>query len=316
MVRARQVVPQRLRRPGPQKDRSRVADGGQQGARVRSHDLQVLRGDLIGQLRGLFQVPAHDGAAEVPQGALHDLRAAEVPGLPDELGVHRLCQRGAGGQQHGGGQLVVLRLAQQVGGHILGPGGLVRDDQHLRGAGHHVDVQRAVGHTLGGGHIGVARSHQLIHPGNKARAIGERRHRLGAAHGDHPVHPGDLCRGQHGVVQIPRRRGDHHDFLHPGHLGGHCVHQHGGGIGRRPAGHIDAHPLQPPYDAADHAAVGRAPLQRVGEQLFVVVPDVGRGVLQGRDQRPGAGGIGRVQLLPADLPRLGVVKAQGVVPHG
>ena len=159
----------------------------------------------------------------------------------------------------------MLGLAQQVGGHELGIGLAVSDDQHLGGSGHHVDVQLAVGLPLGGSHKSVAGAHQLIHPGNEARAIGQGGHRLGAAHGDHPVHSGNLGGGQHRVVQILGGGRHHDDLLHPRHLGGYRVHQHAAGIGCRAAGYVDAHPGQATDHPAHHAPVGGIPLHGADE---------------------------------------------------
>ena len=149
----------------------------------------------------------------------------------------------------------MLRLAEQVRGHVLRVRRPVGNDQHLRGAGHHVDVQTAVGQAFGGGHIGVARPHQFVHPGDEARPVGQSGHRLGAAHCNAPVHAGDAGRRQHGGVQILGGRCHHDDLLHPRHLGGDGVHQHAAGIGGGPAWDVDAHPAQPPDDPAHPASV-------------------------------------------------------------
>ena len=217
----------------------------------------------------------------------------------------------------------MLRLAQQIGGRQPGIRLFIGDHQHLGGAGHHVDVQLAVGHAFGGGHVGVARPHQLVHPGDEARPIGQGGHRLGPAHGNHTIHAGNFCGGQHRVVQVLRGGRNHDNLPHPRHLGGDGVHQHRGGVGRRAAGHIDAHPAQAPDDTAHHAPVGGAPLLALEQQLFIVVPDVGRRPLQGREQFWRAGRAGRLQplrrnligLRPVEFPGAGRHRRVAVLPH-
>ena len=132
----------------------------------------------------------------------------------------------------------MFRLAQQVGSHVFGIGAFIGDDQHLRGASYHIDVQCTIRHALRGGHIGIARPHQLIDFGDEACSIGQRRHRLGTSHGYDPVHTGNFCRRQHCIIEVFRRRGHHDELLYSSHLGGNGIHQYGGGIGRRSAGHI------------------------------------------------------------------------------
>ena len=120
----------------------------------------------------------------------------------------------------------MLRLTEQVGGDVHRIGCLVGDHQHLRRPCHHIDVQHAIGLALGRRYKGIAWPHQLVHPGDKTGAISQRSHRLGAAHGDNPIHSGDFRRSQHRVVEVFRGWSHHYQLLHSGHLGRNRVHQH------------------------------------------------------------------------------------------
>ena len=76
VVRPCHVVPQRLRGIAAQEDGPGIMYQLQHSAGVLCDDLHVLRGHLICQSGAGLQVGADDGAAEVPQGLLHDLPAA------------------------------------------------------------------------------------------------------------------------------------------------------------------------------------------------------------------------------------------------
>ena len=76
MAGPRHVVPQGLRGVLSQEDGPRVPELRQKRAGVLRHDLQVLRGDLVGQLAALFQGPADDDAAVILEGLLDDVLPA------------------------------------------------------------------------------------------------------------------------------------------------------------------------------------------------------------------------------------------------
>ncbi len=85
---------------------------------------------------------------------------------------------------------VMLGLRQQVGGDPVGIAVLVGDDQHLRGAGDHVDADLAEHDALGGGDIGVAGADDLGDRRDGFGAVGERRDGLRAADAENLVDAG------------------------------------------------------------------------------------------------------------------------------
>ena len=72
--------------------------------------LQVLRGQVVGDFDGLIEVVRHDDLAVFVDGGGGDLHPGERAHLALHLALHRLGQRHGVGDQHRGGQLVVLGL--------------------------------------------------------------------------------------------------------------------------------------------------------------------------------------------------------------
>ena len=83
--------------------------------------------------------------------------------------------------------LVVLGLAEQVGGDDAGVALAVGDDQDLAGTGHHVDGHLAEDLPLGLGHEGVAGADDLVHAGDALGAVGQGGYGLGPAHAEDAV---------------------------------------------------------------------------------------------------------------------------------
>ena len=143
------------------------------------------------------------------------------------------------------GVFVMLGLREQVRGDPIRLIGAIGDHQDLGGARDHVDADGAEDQALGGGDIGVAGAHDLVHRRNRLGAVGER------GDGLRPAHPIDLCDacdlggGHHRRVERAiRRRHDHGDALHAGDARGDRVHQHGARIGGRAAGHVEPDRVQ------------------------------------------------------------------------
>ena len=133
-------------------------------------------------------------------------RCSVVGDLHGELGVDGVGERDAVGDQHAGGDDVVLGLADQVGRDVHRVGGVVGQDGDLGGAGLGVDADLGPADPLGGGDVDVARAgdhvdrRQLGAVGVGA-AVGQQRHRLRAADRPHLVDPEQRGRGQDGRVR-------------------------------------------------------------------------------------------------------------------
>ena len=165
----------------------------------------------------------------------------------------------------------MLCLGEKIRRHHLGVAAAVGQHQDFAGACDHVNGYQAKDLALGLCHKGIAGSHDLIHLGKCFRAIGQRSHRLGAAHLEDAIHPGDLRRSQNGggdFSVLSRRRGDD-DFPASGNLGGNGVHEHRGGVGSRAAGHIKPH-LFNRHDFLPHDHAGAVGEDKAGAHLLAV----------------------------------------------
>ena len=138
-----------------------------------------------------------------------------------------------GGDQHAGRHLVVLGLADQVGGDVHRVGGVVGEDRDLGGPGLGVDADLRPADPLGGGDVDVARPgdhvdrRQLGAVGVGA-AVRQQRDGLRAADGPHLVDAEQAGGGQDGRVrqaaELGLRRAGDDQRVHPCGLRGHDVH--------------------------------------------------------------------------------------------
>ena len=135
MVGAADIVADRLRRMGAEKDRTGIADFGRQRFGIRRHDLEMLGGNGVGQRHRLVEMSDHDDGAEiVPRGA-GDVRARQRR----KLAFHRT--RDVGGEPRAVGDedrlraRIMLGLRQQIGGDPVGIGAVVGDDRALAAGG-------------------------------------------------------------------------------------------------------------------------------------------------------------------------------------
>ena len=128
---------------------------------------------------------------------------------------------------------------------MAGVGLAVRHDQNLAGTGDHIDGNGTEHLLFGFRHKGVAGADDLIHLGHAFGAVGQGGNGLGAAYLEDLVDAGDAGSCQdHGIDLAVSAGGRDHDHLSaPGDLGGDGVHQHGGGVGRCAAGHIQTGPV-------------------------------------------------------------------------
>ena len=138
-------------------DGAGVAHAGGDVGGVAGLDLEVLGGIRVDDVEAGVDVVDEDDAR---------LRALE--GLGDPLGVLRGRRRGgraavgavgellAVGDEDRRGERVVLGLADEVGGDVVGVGGVVGEDRRSRSAGLGVDADEALEQALGGDDPDVA----------------------------------------------------------------------------------------------------------------------------------------------------------------
>ena len=116
-------------------------------------------------------------------------------------GGHRIGEGGVVGDQDRLRRLVVLGLGQQVDGDAARVVVGVGDDHDLRRAGDVVDADAAEHLAFGLGDIGVAGADDAIDRRDAGGAVGQRRDRLGAADAVDLGHAGAARRGQHQRVE-------------------------------------------------------------------------------------------------------------------
>ena len=134
----------------------------------------------------------------------------------------------------------MLGLGQQVGGHLVCPGAVVGDHQHLTGPCQRIDCHAAVDRFFGQGHVEVAGAADHVDPGNGGGTEGQGADRLGAPNPIHLLDPGQVGGRQHGFMGLAAGAWGrhHHEPLHPGYPRRHSIHQHGAGVRSPPPRHI------------------------------------------------------------------------------
>ena len=190
--------------------------------------LEVLAGVLVGQvhrLRGGVDDRYHPQV--VPRLPGDVARGPRLQDARDRL-QHAKTQIARCGDEDGGGGGAVLRLGEQVDGHRVGVGGVVGDDQHLRGSGQQVDPHTAEQLSLRLCHEGVAGTDDHVDGAQAVEgAVGHGAHRLDASQGVDLVG----ARLVHGVQRrwvdaaVGGGCGHGHDVLHPGDLCGEDAHE-------------------------------------------------------------------------------------------
>ncbi len=228
MVRAGAVVAQGFCGVAAHEDGAGVANVFEHGLGVFDRQLQVLRGDAVGDFGGLFQIGDLDQRGAVGHGGADDVGALHGWQQFVDAGFDGIQEFGIRADQDGLGLLVVFCLGEQVHGDPVGVGFAVADHEDFRGAGDHVDADNAEDFALGGGDENVAGADDFINGRNGFCAIGERAHGLGTANGEDPVNTGNRCGGQdHVIHHTIRCRNNHHDFTDTRDLCGNGVHEHG-----------------------------------------------------------------------------------------
>ena len=227
VVGPRGVVAQRSGCPRPAEDGSGIADHPYESLGVGDHQLQVLGGDGVEHLEGLLGARAQHA---VP-GAAHRRLDLGPPvgagGEPCDLSLHRIG--GGGVPRHQPRQPVgaVLGLQDQVGRGERGVGAGVGHHHHLRGAregGRHPHYTGDL--PLSQRDVGVARSGDHVHRGNRLGSVGQRGDGLRPAHGMDLGNPrgGGRSQGHVGDEAVGAGGHAHRDLVHarhPGRDGGH-----------------------------------------------------------------------------------------------
>ena len=137
-----------------------------------------------------------DDLSVVVDGRPRDLLPPELCKLQLELLLHRLGEWHGICDEHRRRILIVLRLAQQIRRHEARIRLPIREHQHLRRTGDHIDPDLSEDLLLRLSDEGIARTHDLIDAWNRRRAIRERRHRLCATDLEDPTHTCDMRRRQ------------------------------------------------------------------------------------------------------------------------
>ena len=170
-------------------------------------------------------------------------------------------------------------LGEHIGGAQRRVGGGVGYNQRFGRAVESVNADIAVNQFLGKRDEHVARAADHIHGRDALRSVCHRRHRLGAAGGEHPVNSGYLRRGEDDGGRKPIRAGGRteYDIADSGDPRGYGGHQNRGRERSAAARGIDAHPVA----RADETAVsGREVHPVLGAGGFVVAADPFGGQLQ------------------------------------
>ena len=292
------VVAEGHRRIRTDEDGTGVADPRGDRCRVTGLDLQVLGGVGVDDVEpGVEVVDEDDAGLGTGEGLGDPLAVLRGGDAADQRLLDRGRQLLAVGDEDRGGQRVVLGLADQVGGDVLGVGGVVGEDGDLGRAGLGVDPDEALEEPLGGDHPDVAGAGDQRH-GHAVLvalgvAVGEHRDRLGAADGVHLVDAEEGAGGEDGRVGVPRqlagvlllRRAGDGEGADAGELRRDDVHDHAGRVDGQAAGHVEADPVDRDPPLGDRAAgddLGR----RVGALLVGVdQPGATDRLLEGGPQR-------------------------------
>ncbi len=265
MVAAREIVAETHRRVRADEHGAGVDEVLR--ARIRHLQFEVLgRVRVAERGRGGQIVDQDDRRLGTRQGDGHALRVPRARCADRDFAGHGLGERLRIGHEHGRGLLVVLGLADQIGGDQARVRCGVRDDEDLGGAGLGIRPDHTRDGALGGRDEVVARTADDIDGVeiDAGDAVREGADRAGAAHGVHLGDAEEPRRGQdHGVhpavVLTLRRRGERH-FDDTRDLGGHDVHDDARRVDRLAARdvHADpAHRLPPLPDARAGAELGQ-----------------------------------------------------------
>src|SRR6185437_1729319 len=139
--------------------------------------LEVLRGPGVGDPDGGGEVVDQDVAGLPGQGGEDPLLVLGERHLAGQLRADPGRGGRVGGDQQAGGELVVLGLADQVGGEVRRVGGVVGDDADLGGAVLAVGADGALQDPLGRGDVDVAGAGDHVDRRALVGSVGEHRQR-------------------------------------------------------------------------------------------------------------------------------------------
>ena len=213
----------------------------------------------------------------------------------------------------------MLGLGHQVCRDHHGLGRGIGQHADLGGTGDHIDTHITRDNLLGSGDKGVTRAGNLVDARNGLGAVRQRGHGLGAAHHIDFVHSAELCRGERVGADkaVLLRRGHHNHALDAGDLGGNGIHEHGGGILRATARHVDAGRRERGHLNAEHRAIRTRGKPALLDLALVELANLTRGLLERGDK-------GRVEALKrgidlllrqAEALQLNAVKTLTVIAH-
>ena len=212
----------------------------------------------VGRVDGLVEtVGQHDGRLGAGQRRVDTLGVLGTRHAVLEALLHLVGNLGGVGEQHGTGELIVLGLADEVGGQQARVGGFVGDDADFGGAGNRVNAHECGDQRLGGGNEDVARAGDLVNriaqdvAVLRLAALGavcEHGNGLSAADRVYLVNTEDGAGGEDGLVRqafliVAGGRGGDGQRFDAGGLGRHSVHDDGARVDGLAAGHIQADAL-------------------------------------------------------------------------
>ena len=206
----------------------------------------MLRGEVVRERNRRLHL---GGAQDLYLAGEHAAHQA-----PDVSGDRRI-----GADEDGARVGRVLGLGAQVGRHPGRGHRSIGQDQDFRRTGRHINGDLAEHGQLGGSHVGVARSEDLVDPAHGLGAVRHGRDRLRAPDGvdlGHAREPGGR-EDRRGNLPIALRRRTHDDLLAAGEAGRDGEHEDGRRVNRAPAGHVEPDapqrtPLSPDTHAPHH----------------------------------------------------------------
>ena len=141
MVGTGHVVAQRHRGVRAAEDGTGVLDALDDSIGILGLNLKVFGGVGVGRVDGLVKtVGQHDGRLGAGQRRVDALGVLGTRHAVLEVLLHLVGNLGGVGEQHGTGELIMLGLADEVGGQQARVGGFIGDDADFSGAGDRVDA--------------------------------------------------------------------------------------------------------------------------------------------------------------------------------